>query len=66
MVVFRHRNKRKEVIEMMKITKKWSVRLVRGHGLGWFDSLLDAQAFANGLAVDTIINEVTLHEMVKA
>jgi hypothetical protein len=61
----RHRNKRKEVIEMMKITNKWSVRLVRGHGLAWFDNLLDAQAFANGLDVDTIINEVTLHEMVK-
>jgi len=49
---------------MMKITTKWSVRLVNGHGLGWFDNLFDAQAFANGLAVDTIINEVTLHEMV--
>jgi hypothetical protein len=50
---------------MMKVTTKWSVRLVRGHGLGWFDNLLDAQAFANALDVETIINEVTLHEMVK-
>jgi hypothetical protein len=49
---------------MMKITNRFSVRLVNGHGLAWFDNLLDAQAFANGLAVDTIINEVTLHEMV--
>jgi hypothetical protein len=49
---------------MMKITNKWSVRLVNGHGLGWFDTLADAQVFANGLVVDTIINEVTLHEMV--
>jgi hypothetical protein len=64
MLCFRHRKKRKEVIKMMKITNKWSVRLVNGHGLGWFDNLLDAQAFANGLDVETIINEVTLHEMV--
>jgi hypothetical protein len=49
---------------MMKITNRFSVRLVNGHGLGWFDNLLDAQAFANGLAVDTIINKVTVHEMV--
>jgi hypothetical protein len=51
---------------MMKVTNKWSVRLVNGHGLGWFDSLFDAQAFSNGLDIETIINEVTLHEMVKA
>jgi len=50
---------------MMKVTNRFSVRLVNGHGLGWFDTLTDAQAFANGLDVDTIINGVTLHEMVR-
>jgi hypothetical protein len=49
---------------MMKVTSKWSVRLVNGHGLGWFDTLANAQVFANGLAVDTLINKVEVHEMV--
>lgn len=49
---------------MMKVTNKWSVRLVNGHGLGWFTTLADAQAFANGISVETIINKVTIHEMV--
>ena len=50
---------------MMKVTRKWSVRLADGHGLGWFDTLEDAQAFQNEIfAVNTIVNKVVLHEMV--
>lgn len=49
---------------MMKVTNKWSVRLVNGHGLGWFDTFQDAQTFANEIPMDTQINKVTVHEMV--
>jgi hypothetical protein len=49
---------------MMIITNKWSVRKVMGHGLGFFDTLADAQAFANSLPIETTINKVEIHEMV--
>jgi hypothetical protein len=49
---------------MMKITNKWSVRLVNGHGLGWFDTLAEAEAFALTVDRDTHINKVETHEMV--
>jgi hypothetical protein len=52
------------VIEMMIIKEMWSVRKVMGHGLGFFPTLADAQAFANAQEMETTINRVELHEMV--
>jgi hypothetical protein len=49
---------------MMKVTNRFSVRLVNGHGLGWFDTLAQAEAFALTVDRPTQINPVTLHEMV--
>jgi hypothetical protein len=51
---------------MMIIKEMWSVRKVMGHGLGFFPTLADAQVFANNLPIETTINRVELHEMVKA
>jgi hypothetical protein len=49
---------------MMKVNKFYSVRLVNGHGLGWFDTLAEAEAFALTVDRDTHINKVETHEMV--
>ena len=49
---------------MMVIKEMWSVRKVMGHGLGFFPTLAEAEAFANAQEMETTINRVELHEMV--
>ena len=50
---------------MMKITRKWSVRLVGSHGLGMFNTLWEAEAFAANVPQATTIGRVEIHEMVR-
>jgi hypothetical protein len=50
---------------MMKVTQMWSVRLVGSHGLGMFDTLWEAEAFAANVPQETEIGRVELHEMVR-
>ena len=49
---------------MMKIKEMWSVRLVNGHGLGFFENLAYAQIFSASEERETMINKVIIHEMV--